>query len=47
MDKKKKTMCFRPSFIYSNIYYDPTFSLRRQVNNEAIGIPEIEIDRYL
>ena len=47
MDKKKKTMWFRPSFIYLDIYYDPTFSLKRQVTNETIGIPKRKIDRYL
>ena len=46
MDKKKKTMWFRPSFIYnSDIYYDHTLSLRRQVTNETIDIPERERDR--
>ena len=47
MDKKKKTMWFRPSFIYSDIYYDQNLYLRIQVTNETIVIPEIEIDRYL
>ena len=45
MDKKKKTMWFRPSFIYSDIYYDQKFSLRRQVTNETMDIPKIEVDR--
>ena len=48
MDKKKKTMWFRPSFIYnSDIYYDHTLSLRRQVTNETMDIPKREIDRQL
>ena len=33
-------MWFRPSFIYSDIYYDRTFSLRIQVTNETIEIHE-------
>ena len=45
MDKKKKTMWFIPSFIYSDIYYDQTLSLRRQVTNETVDIPERESDR--
>ena len=40
MDKKKKVMWFRPSFIYSYIYYDHALSLRRQVTNETMDIPE-------
>ena len=47
MDKKKKTMWFRPSFIYLDIYYNQNLSLRRQVTNETIGIPERQIERYL
>ena len=47
MDKKKKTMWFRPSFIYLDIYYDQTLSLRIQVTNETIDIPERERDRQL
>ena len=42
MDKKKKTMWFRPSFIYSTIYYNHTFSLRRKVDNETMDILERE-----
>ena len=45
MDKKNKTMWFRPSFIYSDIYYDQTLSLRRQVTNEKMDIPKRERDR--
>ena len=45
MNKKKKTMYFRPSFIYSYIYYDQTLSLRRQATNETMDLPEREIDR--
>ena len=45
MNKKKKTMWFRPSFIYSDIYYDHTLSLRRQVTDKIMDIPEREIDR--
>ena len=45
MDKKKKTMWLRPSFIYLDIYYDPTFSLRRQVTKKTIDMLEREIDR--
>ena len=42
MDKNKKTMYFRPSFIYLDIYYDQNFSLRRQVTNETMDIAERE-----
>ena len=45
MDKKKKTMCFRPSFIYSYIYYDQNLSKRRQITNETMEIPKREINR--
>ena len=45
MDKKKKTLWFRPSFIYSDIPYNQTSSLRKQVTNETIDIPKREIDR--
>ena len=45
MVKNKKIMWFRASFIYSDIYYDQTLSLRRQVTDETIDIPEREIDR--
>ena len=45
MDKKKKTMWFRLSFIYSDIYFDQTWSLRIKVTNETIDIPERDIYR--
>ena len=44
MDKNKKTMWFRP-FLYLGIYYDQTLSLRRQVTNETMDIPERERER--
>ena len=40
--KKEEKMWFRPSFIYLDIYYDHTLSLRRQVINEEMDIPERE-----
>ena len=35
-------MWSRPSFIYSDIYYDQTLSLRIQVTNKTMDIPERE-----
>ena len=44
---KEKTMWFRPSFIYSATYYDQTLSLRIQVTNETMDIPERERERQV
>ena len=40
-------MWFRPSFIYSAIYYGNILSLRRQVTNETMDIPEREREREI
>ena len=40
-------MWFRPSFIYSSIYYDHTLSLKRQFTNKTMDIPERESEREI